>query len=111
MNYITHNQADLFDDVNCTSLVAQIVASYKDLVAAFGEPTAGCGKSDVEWLVKFDDGTVATVYNWKNGPAYCGEAGTPVKQIKQWNVGGHAAAAYQKVFDVVRKTAREVAHA
>jgi hypothetical protein len=46
-------------------------------------------KSDVQWVLTFDDGSVATIYNWKNGKNYLGEEGIPVVQITNWNIGGH----------------------
>lgn len=79
-------------NANGTSLQGYVDCSYQTLVRAFGEP---CGtyddyKSDAEWTLKFEDGTVATIYNWKNGKNYCGQAGTPTKDIKDWNIGGNS---------------------
>lgn len=80
-------------DVHGTHLQGHVSCSYGDIVKCFGEPIdlTGMtidGKSDVEWVIEFEDGTVATIYNWKNGPAYCGQYGTPVKSIRHWNIGG-----------------------
>ena len=89
MSYETHNDSEL--DCNGTCLQGYADATYDALVAAFGEPTTGDEyKVDWEWVVRFDDGTVATVYNWKNGPNYCGPvAGKKATQITDWHIGGN----------------------
>lgn len=91
---------DAWEDVGGTSLQGYIEnISYHKLVETFGQPFGGDGyKIDVEWAVKFSDGTVATIYNWKNGPNYCGEDGIDPKYIRTWNVGGHGPKAWQLVF-------------
>lgn len=87
MSFVTHNHADI--SINGTSLQGCINARFSELRELFGEPTDGDGyKVDAEWDLRFDDGTVATVYNWKDGPNYCGESGTPVQDIREWHVGG-----------------------
>ena len=84
-------------DINGTSLQGQITANYADLVTAFGTPLAGDDyKTDAEWAVQVN-GTVASIYNWKNGPAHCGPDGTPVEQITRWNIGGRSHAAVELV--------------
>lgn len=78
-------------DANMTSLEGYIRTSYADLVGCFGEPTCdGDGyKVDAEWVITFADGVVATIYNYKDGPNYCGADGTPVENIREWHIGGH----------------------
>lgn len=88
--------------VDGTCLQGYISVSYKKLVQTFGQPEEGDGyKVDAEWLIEFDDGTVATVYNWKNGKNYCGSSGSYVGQITNWNVGGKSKAAVDKVCQVL----------
>jgi len=86
-------------DIAGTCLQGQIIANYAELVRAFGPPMAGDAyKTDAEWHVEsYADHTVATIYNWKNGPAYCGPDGTPVEQITRWNIGGRSYAAVELV--------------
>ncbi len=77
-----------------TSLQGHINATYDQLVAVFGQPDVftlenSDGKIDVEWAIAFDNGTVATIYNWKNGKNYCGADGLNVADITRWNVGGN----------------------
>lgn len=78
-------------DINMSSLQGYIETSYADLVACFGEPVAAYDdyKCDCEWNIKFADGVVATIYNWKNGKNYCGEDGLALEDITDWHIGGH----------------------
>jgi len=86
--YKTHNDTKI--KVDGTYMHGRIYADYPDLVEKFGPPIIhGDGdKTDAEWALEFEDGTVATVYNWKNGINYCGADGKPVEHITEWNVGG-----------------------
>lgn len=90
-------------DINMTSLQGYIEADYDELVACFGEPTSeGDGyKVDAEWELKFADGTVATIYNWKNGHNYLGEDGLPPECITNWHIGGKTARAVERVKDAL----------
>ena len=90
--FLTHNDTDV--NINGTSLQGYIQISYDDLVLALGEPTEGDGyKTDAEWYIEFNDGTVATVYNWKNGFNYSGGYGSSIYDIGEWHVGGHSTSA------------------
>ena len=44
-----------------------IDATYAELKHCFGEPKGRHDdhKCDVEWNIKFADGTIACIYNWK----------------------------------------------
>lgn len=98
--YKTHNDKYINCDMTC--LQGYIEESYDRLVELFGEPTEGDGyKVDAEWLVEFEDGTVATIYNWKNGRNYCGHEGDPVEVITAWHVGGHSRQVLLLVDDVL----------
>lgn len=96
--------ADTFES-NGTSLQGYIDADYFDLVEVFGEPTSdGDGyKVDAEWEVKFDDGTVAVIYNYKNGKNYCGSAGQATHAITQWNIGGFNTNAAKLVTETMKE--------
>lgn len=82
---------DFGRELNMTSLQGYIKTSYADLVACFGEPQGGFDdyKQDVCWDIKFADGVVCTIYNWKDGRNYCGEEGLDVEDITDWHIGGH----------------------
>ena len=86
MNYRTHNDEHI--NVSGTSYKGEIITTYDKLVELFGEPSKGTadGKTDVSWKIEFDNGHVASIYNWKNGVKY----GNPnVKSITEWNIGGY----------------------
>lgn len=103
MNYITHN--DTFIEVNGTHGQGQIPCSYTTLVKTFGEPfTAFMDKVDAEWTIRFEDGTVATIYNWKNGKNYMGAEGLELSEIGIWNIGGFSKKAVEAVNNAVRNT-------
>jgi len=80
---------------NGTHLQGNVGATYQELVEVFGEPTRfewseeSDNKVDAQWAIKFEDGTIATIYNYKNGLNYLGAEGKRVTQISMWNVGGH----------------------
>jgi len=95
MNYVTHNEREsLANEINGTSLVGTIDASYKEICSLFGKPMRyESGKVDATWVVQFSDDTVATIYNWKDGKAYLKEEGLAVEKIKQWHIGGFASSA------------------
>ena len=89
MNFKTHNDTTI--DINGTSLQGEVTATYAELCDLFGGHHDGDGyKVDAEWYVQFADGTIATIYNWKNGKNYCGESGQPLEQIDNWHIGGNS---------------------
>ena len=63
-----------------TSLQGYVSTTYANLVDLFGESLGGGDKTTAEWVLKFDDGTIATIYDWK-------EYSTPLGQY-EWHVGG-----------------------
>ena len=93
-------------NVGGTFLQGYIKASYDQLVKTFGEPHDPDGdnyKTDVEWAFEFADGTVATLYNWKNGKNYLGEAeGLELNDIYEWHVGGFSEKAVSKLLEKLR---------
>ena len=93
-------------NVGGTFLRGYIKASYDQLVKVFGEPHDPDGdnyNTDVEWAFEFADGTIATLYNWKNGKNYLGEAeGLELNDIYEWNVGGNSDKAVAKLLEKLR---------
>ena len=91
MNYVTGNF-----DVCGTYLQGKVNTSYNRLVEVFGKPTGFAsddGKVQVEWAVKFDDGTLATIYDWKED--------TNPSDVTEWHIGGFSQAAVYNVIDEV----------
>tara|TARA_X000001388_G_scaffold54344_1_gene39903 strand:+ start:599 stop:889 length:291 start_codon:yes stop_codon:yes gene_type:complete len=92
------------NDIDGTHLQGYIHATYYQLLEAFGKPhDNGDGyKTDVEWAFKFADGTVATLYNWKNGKNYLGEEGSELKDMFTWNIGGRSERAVTKIKEQIK---------
>jgi len=90
-------------NTNLTCLQGEIHLSFQDLVDIFGEPedVSSTGKSDVEWAIEID-GVVATIYNWKDGPAYTGDDSIEVERIQDWHIGGHSQSAVMIVLNAVK---------
>ena len=87
---------------NGTCLQGYVAVDYTQLVALLGESYESDGyKSDAEWVVEFDNGVVATIYNWKNGKNYCGPSGLPVESIRDWHVGGRSTEAVRLVEELI----------
>ena len=97
MKYTVKKLKD-FKQISGTSLKGYVYADYSTLVEVFGEP-AGCYddyKSDCAWDLVIN-GTVCTIYNYKDGQNYCGEDGLLVEDITEWHIGGHSRLAEQLV--------------
>jgi hypothetical protein len=88
MTYNTHNTKKI--DTNGTSFQGNINCSFETLLNKFGTPLGASAddKVDVEWNIQFDNGVISTIYNWKNGPVYCGKDGINPVNNTDWNVGG-----------------------
>ena len=83
-----------------TCLQGYIDANYADLCEKLGPHSNGDEyKVDAEWVLRFSDGTIATVYNYKDGKNYCGEDGLDVDDITEWHVGGRS----QRAVELVQK--------
>ena len=88
--WVTHNDRKISTWQTCGK--GQIRADYDAIVRAFGPPLVytgspdSDGKVDWSWFVEFDCGTVATIYNWKDGPGYGHNVGPD--RINTWQIGG-----------------------
>jgi len=86
-------------DANMTSLQGEILTSYDELVRVFGEPEIGpdddpSDKVTCEWALEFEDGTIATIYDWKvYGPTPRGKY--------DWHIGGRNKLAVQRVREAI----------
>jgi len=103
MKFTTHNQAVI--ETNGMYLQGYIQTNYADLIKVFGIPKVWDDyKTDAEWKVCFEDGTRATIYNYKDGKNYCGEYGLEVQEIKEWHIGGFNQDAVDRVLKVLHAT-------
>lgn len=89
-------------DSNGTSLQGYVTVPFSKLVAIFGEPGESDGyKVAFEWDLKFADGTVATVYDWKRTNLYDGDLPEPAElrstDWSEWNIGGRSKRAVELV--------------
>jgi len=70
-----------------TWLQGSVLTTRAKLTNAFGEPIQyeeNDGKVTIEWGIKFEDGTIATIYDWKRY-----ELGTPSEdELITYNIGG-----------------------
>ena len=100
MKFVTHNDEEI-DIGGC--LQGYVETTYKNLLELFGNPTDGDGyKVDAEWVIKFEDGTVATIYNWKDGKNYNGAEGMEVEDITDWHIGGEDKKSVARIKEVVK---------
>lgn len=79
--------------------ISSLDRSFVDLNRALGKPMDGDGdKTDAMWVI-YDEvsGVIATVYNYKNGKAYCGTDGLRIADIAHWSIGGRSEAAAELV--------------
>ena len=90
--------------VNGTSLRGYVGTTYDNLVNLLGEPLKGSddGKTTCEWIIEFEDGAVATIYDWKQHE-------TP-KDHFYWSVGGHNHKALEQVKDFTGFETKQVAY-
>ena len=90
MKFITHLNEDI--DMALSYEVGNLNCSYENLVRTFGHGSIDIiddTKSDIGWDIEFEDGTKASIYNWKDGFNHLGEYGNPVEDIEDWCVGGY----------------------
>lgn len=84
-------------NINMTSFKGYVIATYDELVGAFGKPDDGpdadCDKVTCCWRLQFEDGTIATIYDWK-------ERNTPFYRY-DWHIGGHNSNAINSIHEVL----------
>lgn len=95
------------DFVSGTSLVGYVDGRipYETMVEIFGEDNGAGDKTLAEWDIKFRNGVVAHIYDWKN-------FGMSKEDIDTWHIGGMDKLAAQLVNEVIvdwmRKNSRPV---
>lgn len=101
-NFVTHNDVEI--DYDGTCLVDEIKCPYRILKAIFGKPKKGDDyKTDAEWVIKFDDGKVATIYNYKDGKNYNGKHGIATTKLTDWHIGGRDEDVANRVKKIIEK--------
>lgn len=96
----THN--DITINADMCSGRGSVDTTYSTLISLFGKPCpiySFDGKVRAEWIIKFDDGTIATIYDWKENQ--------PLEQVTDWHVGGFSPKALDLVADAI--TTKEAA--
>lgn len=88
-------------DVNMTYLQGEVLTTYGDLVRVLGEPDIGPNgdpgeKVTCKWCLQFEDGTIATVYDWKTH-------GRTPRGTYDWHIGGHSKKAVDRVMEILAK--------
>lgn len=71
-----------FHLTNGTHLQGYLTTTYEKLLEILGTPQEGSDKTNVEWAIQFEDGKVATIYDWKLSSVPSG--------LYDWHVGGHS---------------------
>lgn len=87
-----------------TSLMGHMESPYHKIANVLGDPSDSGDeyKIDARWVIGFEDGTIATIYNWKNGHNYCGEEeGLPIGSITFWHIGGNDPKVVAMVMDTL----------
>lgn len=83
--FMTHENCRI--DIAHTSLIDRIEAGLDELIAVFGVPIPGTyNETECEWHIEFDDGVIATIYD------YYGQ---------RWCVGGHGLDAVTRIEQLV----------
>lgn len=93
MSQFTVNSKDTC--IQGTSHKGYVCTTYDRLVKFLGEPKGGSadGKTTCEWHIEFEDGKVATIYDWKVNS-------TP-KDLYNWHVGAKTHGALDRLEEVL----------
>ena len=90
---------------NGACLQGYVVTNYDRLVEVFGKPTEGPNaniddKVTCEWCIQFEDGILATIYDWR-------EFRTPMGEHR-WHIGGLSLEAVYRVFETLEMEVEHV---
>jgi|TARA_R110001583_G_scaffold16234_3_gene66091 hypothetical protein len=100
---ISINNKDLLEE---TCYMGCLDADYNLLVEKIGSPIKSLDgyKTDAEWVIEFDGGCIATIYNWKDGKNYRGDEGLDPKDISEWHVGGNDKCVTSWIYDLIHNS-------
>ena len=97
IKYKIHNEWT--DIANGTCYQGCVYTSYFELVEVFGEPDldgSGDGKVQAEWILEFEDGKVATIYDYK-------EYEKSAEFVTDWHIGGKDSTIVPRVKEIIKK--------
>jgi len=96
---VLRNERETYKLISGSELWTYINPTYAQLLKVFGKPTGnGDGyKTDAEWIIQLDDGTVFSIYNYKTGKNYLGSSGQNLSEIRDWHVGLHKGVPFASV--------------
>ena len=84
-------------NANMTGFKGEFPIAFAELVEIFGQPKYGpnadLDKTTCEWALEFEDGTIATIYDYKTNRTPMGEY--------PWHIGGHDAEAVVRVHECI----------
>lgn len=87
------------EKTNGTSLRGTVSTTYDEIIKIFGEPTYVESDPDekvtAEWDIEFEDGVVATIYDYKE------YTGKPPLARYDWHIGGHDTKAVHHVLEAL----------
>jgi hypothetical protein len=89
--------------IDGTSLQGEISTTKAQLIETFGAPNwesnQESDKVSIEWAMVFEDGTLATIYDWKRY-----EEGTPdIDEVYSYHIGGMSPLAVERVTEALNK--------
>lgn len=94
MKFTTNAQDPSIEDPGCSLQIDRMRADWGKLVALFGEPEQNIGdRVQVQWVIRFEDGEIATVYDWKEN--------CEPEEVTRWNVGALNKMVAHRVYQIV----------
>jgi hypothetical protein len=94
MKYKIHNEWT--NIANGTCYQDCINVPYFELVEVFGESKISGDKVQAEWILEFEDGKVATIYDYK-------EYEKSVEFVTDWHIGGKDSTIVPRVKEIIQK--------
>lgn len=95
VNYTVRQSNGRPHDANGTSLQGYIDIPFASIASKLGYPTyTDEDKTLAEWVIKGDDGTIATIYDYKN-------YGMRREQISEWHIGGESKKAVKLIAGIL----------
>jgi hypothetical protein len=80
--------------VNGTTLCGYVETTYDNIVKHLGEPVRTNGsKTNAEWFIEFEDGPVASIYDWKTNVC--------PKGVYRWHIGGHKMLVVERIATIL----------